>query len=446
MFIKELQNLIDDFTNDLLSSGHKSDGNGFKVALRTFTDFLVDRPYISYVSDINRRDIEEYVDYLWKVPYEAQSGAYRPSFVYRRLRGLSRFFDYLTIKEDELPENMIPQSGLILRSDFPSPNRRGVKHLPAWFDEYYHKRILEIPADARNIRFRTMMLFIYHTGARSLDVCTTELDALFEKNDRHWIRIFSNKMRREYEIPIVDELYDAINEYINVMGEKLQGQKLQKHPVTKQDAMFLFSYKGVPGMLKDSFSRKIKQFSEVVLEQAESGGYDVSSLRDLRITSHKFRHNISIKLTRMGADPMLVAEFLGHSDLSMAQAYIQEDMDYIDELFMELEEDELENEQPIIVKKAEILEAGDVVSKTNVGWCVHINGETPCGNDPYQCWNCEKLEPKKGEEYKAYLESQYQLHQKLYERNVELGFNRAEEAEKSVLNRIEVFLKRVDEE
>lgn len=440
MFLDEIRYLSTQYTDDLINSGHKSEGEVFKSALNTFVLFLSERPYISCINDITRQDIEEYIEYIWKVPYKAKN-AYRPSFVYRRLRALNHFFDYLTIREDELPINMIPQAGIILRSDFPSPNRRGIKHFPTWFDNYVREKILNIPDTKQSIRFKTMMLFIYHTGARSLDICTVEFDSVFEKNGNPWIRIFSNKMKREYEIPIVDELYDAIIEYKKVKNEEIKKHKKQRHPVTNKKVTFLFSYKGKPEILKASFSRKLKLFVENVIKQAETEGFDVLSLKSLDITSHKFRHNISIKLTRMGADPLLVAEFLGHSDLSMAQAYIQEDMEYIDKLFKELNDDDLIIDEPIIIDRKELLKAGDIVSKTNVGWCVHINGNTPCGNDPYQCWNCEHLQPKEGPEYADYLTSQHKLHTMLYERNIALGFESAKEAEATVIKRIEQFQK-----
>ena len=72
-------------------------------------------------------------------------------------------------------------------------------------------------------------------------------------------------------------------------------------------------------------SRRIKRFNECVVNKAKEKGYPVEQLEGIELTSHKFRHNVAIKLTRAGADPLLVAEFLGHNDLSMAQAYIQED-------------------------------------------------------------------------------------------------------------------------
>ena len=440
MYLDELKILIDSYTDDLKVMGHKAEGEGFRPCLYTFLDFLRERPYITSVSDICRGDMEDYIEYINEVPYETKKGGYRPSFVYRRLRALDHFLDHLTLIQEELPEEMIPRAGLLEYSDFPAPNKRGVKHFPEWFDKYIHQKILDLPKSIRTIKFRTMMLFIYHTGARSLDMCTVELNALHQRGDRYWVRIYSNKLKKEYEIPVVDELANAIEEYKEVKNKEIQKRVKQKHPTSGKKVIYLFTNNGTPECFKNSFGQKLKHFTEEVLLSAEAEGHDVSELRDMGLTSHKFRHNVGIKLVRMGADPLLVAEFLGHGDLSMAQAYIQEDWDYINSVCEEIETDEDSIIEPIIIKKSELMQTGDVVSKTTVGWCAHINGVTPCGEDPYKCWRCEKLEPKEGEEYYEYLKDQQEIHSELYNRNVELGFEAAAEAEREVLDRIEQFM------
>lgn len=438
MLSKELKPLAKQFTDELLQTGHASDSTSFSSCLDTFFDFLDIHPYITTVSDITRTDIEEYIQYVQAVPYTATNG-YRPSFVYRRLRALSHFFDYLIINEDELESEMIPKSGLLYRSDFPKPNRRGVKHLPTWFSDYVHTKILDIPKDKENIKFRTMMLFIYHTGARNYDICTTLLHAVHMKYNRPWIWIFSNKMRREYEIPITDELHEAIKEYKKILKDEIKNREKQKHPITKRKVTYLFTGNETPNSLKDCFSRTLKDFIEDVINQAESDGYDVTDIRNLHVTTHKFRHTVGINLTRMGADPLLVAEFLGHSDLSMAQAYIQEDKEYIEEVLDEIQIEGMDDYEPIILDKDELMKTNDVVSKSQIGWCIHIGGDTPCGANPYVCWQCEKLQPRDDLEYLQFLNQQEKIHQELYERNKLLGFDTALKEEEKVLARIREF-------
>lgn len=115
------------FTDDLKNTGHRSEGVSFESFLKTFLDFIDERPYITCVADITRDDIEEYISYIENVDY-VTTNPYRPSYVYRRLRALNHFFEYLVIAEDEMPKNMVPSPGLLYKTDFPSSNRRGVKH------------------------------------------------------------------------------------------------------------------------------------------------------------------------------------------------------------------------------------------------------------------------------------------------------------------------------
>lgn len=438
-FIDELEYYMDCFTGELKATGHKSEASSFQTALNTFLGFLEDKPYITCVADITRDDIEEYISYIENVDY-VTTNPYRPNYVYRRLRALNHFFEYLVIAEDEIPESMVPSPGLLYRTDFPQPNRRGVKHFPVWADKYIHQKILDIPADKENILFRTMMLFLFHTGARSLDVSTIETDTLHKKVKRDWVRIFANKKRREYDIPVVDELARAIRKYKRMMKDEIAEFEEQQQLVTNQPVTYLFAGNRDPEAFKDAFCRKLKDFTDQVLEDARNDGYDTTDLEELHITSHKFRHNVAIKLIRLGADPLMVAEFLGHSDLSMAQAYIQEDMDYINDLYQEFEEDERDEVEPIIVTREQLFDTTEVISKTTVGWCVSICGQSPCGDNAYQCWECGKLEPKEGEEYQEYLQEQLALHQNLLERNEALGFEYAAEKERMVLNRIREFM------
>lgn len=146
---------------------------------------------------------------------------------------------------------------------------------------------------------------------------------------------------------------------------------------------------------------------------------------------------------------MLVAEFLGHKDLTMAEAYIGEDEAYIDEVLQELSDEGILDGAritpgPEMWEKNQIMQHSGVVKKVETGWCTYINGESPCGENPYTCWKCEKLKPDSGEEYKIFLEEQRKIHIELMNRDEELGLDAAFAEERCVIKRIDEFLNEVN--
>lgn len=452
MIAKEIQPLIDEFIQMKIDRNQISDAQSFKVSLKTFLDFMKNKPYIKEIAQIDRKDIEEYREHLESIEYE-HNQAYRPSYIYRRMRALRKFFDYLIVIEEEIDNKFIPKAGLIKKSDFPAPNRRSSKHFPIWFDNLIIEQIRVIPEDFENIQFKTILMFFYYTGVRNYDLCTLEADCIMHKYDKPWVKIFANKVKRYYEIPLNNELYEMLLKYKKAYKDLLQEQQEQLHPTLKIKCKYIFSLSNTPTIYKDQNSRKIKAFNESIYNIAKQRGYPCEELEGLSLTTHKFRHNIGIKLTRMGADPLLVAEFLGHKNLSMAQAYIQENEGYISDILNNIEDDESleiqsldENGEILILEKSDLLAYNDVVSKATTGWCTHFNGNTMCDSNPYQCWLCENLKPdKENKQYLKYLYEQLEIHKELSDRNKKLGFIEAHNTEEKIIKRITIFIREVNE-
>ena len=452
MFPNNLEPFINDFIQMKRGRKQYSDAESFKVGLNRFIRYIISKPYIQSIKMIDRKDIEDYIEYLNNVNYRTCRGKYRNNFVYRNLRALNKFFEYLVAVNMETNSEFIPKANLIRREDFPSPNRRSIKHFPKWFDKLLLEEIENI-CDKKiySNKFKTILLLLYHTGMRIYDLCTLEQDCLIKKMNRNWIRIFSNKTKMYYEIPINDNLYDAIIKYKEVNKKNLEKIEYCKHPTTNKDIKFLFTPNYDAKTYRITLSRKIRKFNNNVVKIAEEKGYPIEELDGIELTSHKFRHNVAIKLTRAGADPLLVAEFLGHNNLSMAQAYIQEDQNEINEIMdklrengvLEIEGDECGDEILIIDKKS-IISSNEVVNKVITGWCTKFNGKSICDENPYKCWLCENLKPDyENEKYIDFLEKQLIIHKELRERNEELGFMQSIDIEQSIINKINIFIKEV---
>lgn len=452
MFPDSLEPYIEKFIQMKKSRMQDSEAQSFQVCLNRFKRYIKGKPYIQSIKMIERKDIEDYIEFLYNVKYNTRVIKNRNNFVYRNLRALNKFFEYLVVvAENDI--NFIPNPNLIMKSDFPSPNRREAKHFPKWFDNFLFQEIEKIPdKPILSNKFKTILLVLYYTGMRIYDLCTLEQNCLIKKLNRNWLRIFSNKTKRYYEIPIDDNLYNAILKYKEINKKNLENIKYCKQPTIMTDVKFLFTPKYNAKSYRRNMSRRIKRFNECVVNKAKEKGYPVEQLEGIELTSHKFRHNVAIKLTRAGADPLLVAEFLGHNDLSMAQAYIQEDKNEITEVMDELRESgvlEIQGEECgeeiLIIDKKSIMESKEVVNKVITGWCTNFNGKSLCDENPYKCWLCENLKPDyESDKYIEFLREQLSIHNDLRKRNEELEFFDAMNIEINIITKINKFISEVE--
>lgn len=248
MFAKATQGLIDDFILWKFQRNQDSEAEGFKSQLKRFVQYMtVHKEWITSVGDLTRKDIEDYITHLRNVEYDSLGQKpNRSSFVYRNLRALNKFLEYLTINEDAIDSHYLPRMDLICKADFPSPNQRGVKHFPVWLDKLILKEIKDLPEDTDGkLKFKTMAFIIYYVGARIKDVCTIEMDCIIKKLGYNWLRILSNKTKRYYEVPINSEVYKYLGQYI---GTRKNVMELE-HPTTRRLAKFLFVTRGKPDSL-----------------------------------------------------------------------------------------------------------------------------------------------------------------------------------------------------
>ena len=197
--------------------------------------------------------------------------------------------------------------------------------------------------------------------------------------------------------------------------------------------------------ISEGLRNKLRNFTNKIISDAKAQGVDTSFFEENRIHPHLFRHNAAKRLIRLGADPMLVAEFLGHKNLSMAQVYIEEEKGYVEEFLQTLNDGgvlEHLNFEPSqkMWKENLIFEHKDIIQKTETGWCTLVNHQTPCGENPYECWECDKLQPYMSKDYLGYLLKQLKIHMELLDRNIDMGFCEAENKERKVISRIKQFI------
>lgn len=455
----DIDRLIIDFLKNVELNYSKSQVGIYKKGIERFLNYIKHELKIEKINQLERRDIERYIEYLWNVEYKTYQKAYRPSFVYRQLSAVNKWFDFLTIHQSDYCLGDMPKSNLLTKADFPAPNRRSVKHYPKWFNDIFYYEVINRPIpdyinrnrNSYTQKFKTQLLLLYYTGIRISDIFTLNQDCIVNKYGTKWLVVYAGKVRREYEIPIVNELFRAIDEYKKEYLEEIEAAPIYTEPTSNKSYQLLFPISRSKKNSIYCLRNKVKTFCKSILKKAERLGIDrdeIQKVLDIGLSPHKFRHNAAIRLIRLGADPMLVAEFLGHKDLTMAQAYIGEDEAYIDDVMQELSDEGILDGAritpgPEMWEKNQIMQHSGVVKKVETGWCTYINGEAPCGENPYTCWKCENLKPGTGEEYKSFLEEQRKIHIDLMNRDKELGLDVAFIEEQYVIKRIDEFLSKV---
>lgn len=450
--------MVEDFIKNVELNYSKSQFRIYQKGIERFLNYIKYKVKIKNINQLERRDIEGYIDYLWNVEYRALQNQYRPSFVYRQLTAVSKFFEFITIHQSNYCPRDLPKPNLLVRSDFPASNRISVKHYPKWFNDIFYNEVTTRPIPkfknrrSYNRKFKTQLLLLFYTGIRIGDLCKLNKDCIVDKYGGKWLVVYASKVGREYEIPIVNELFLAIEEYKKEYLKEIEAAPEYKDQTSNRSYQLLFPASPSMRTCIDTLRKKVKAFCGRIIEIAKERGIsddEIKQVLDIGLSPHKFRHNAAIRLIRLGADPMLVAEFLGHKDLTMAQAYIGEDEAYIDEVMQELSDEGILDGAritpgPEMWEKNQIMLHSGVVKKVETGWCTYINGEAPCGENPYTCWKCEKLKPDSGEEYKSFLEEQRKIHIELMNRDEELGLDAAFAEEQFVIKRIDEFLNEVN--
>lgn len=396
----KINGLIEKFIEHKKKNNQNSDVISLKSQLKWFKKFLASKKFIEFVSEIRKKDLEEYQNFLEKTKYNNSiKNKNRDNFVYRNLKAVYKFFVYLRKNKDRFEKKDIPDKSLLKKSKkttqksvFSNLKRNISKRLPDWADDLIFKNIMDMEETCKDeIINKTIMLLFYYSGIRLMDVCTLTKDCLLKKYDKEWIRVFSNKTLREYEIP----LPDIVSNYIKKCIEINYGRP-HTHPKTGKKEEFLFWKKGK----FDTFRRKVYNlFLRVVSKtkyEAIKNGVKLNRVNSIKITPHSLRHNLAMKYAITGGDLLTIAKLLGHANLSMAQSYLEKDSRHIEDVFKDeshlylLFNDSSYDDLNIKKSAREILESDFESKKVPSGWCLYED-HPPCG-EYTDCKLCSEFE------------------------------------------------------
>lgn len=194
-------------------------------------------------------------------------------------------------------------------SSIPRPKEK--RRLPHFFrnealEEYC---CMNLPDDYSQMRDRLMVMLIYATGMRRMEVASLTMQMV--DLGRKLFKI-TGKGDKEREIPITPVLYEKILVYLQ--------KRNQEFASTEEDSFFLTD-KGAPLYLK-FVNDTVKK------ELAGLNGFEG------KISPHVLRHSFATHLLNNGADLNSIKEVLGHSSLAATQVYTHNSFGQLKKIYL----------------------------------------------------------------------------------------------------------------
>ncbi|MEJ2627194.1 MAG: site-specific integrase [bacterium] len=244
--------------------------------------------------DINAEIIRKFLDYLEK--QRNCSSRTRNA----RLTALKTFFYYLG---SEVPECLEISQKI---STIP------LKRIPHKTVDYLNAAELntildDIDINSHNgIRDKTLLLFMYNTGARAQEMVNIKLDDL--RLDKAGNVKIIGKGKKERVCPLWPETIKMIKAYITVRRPKeINENYLFLNNRGKQITRFGIRY-------------IVKKYVNIAVKKQPSLAYK-------KVSPHTFRHTTAMHLLKAGNELNMVRLWLGHANLSTTHMYIEINID-----------------------------------------------------------------------------------------------------------------------
>lgn len=276
-----------------------------KKIVNSFIDFLEnDKRVSSNTLQSYKRDIEQYMTYLddkdikslaktnqdvvgeyLKVLEEKGRSA---STISRNLASLRSFYRFTT-------KNRIINSDPTAELESPKIQRR----LPQILTSEQVELLLKQPNthDLKGMRDRAMLELLYATGIRVSELISLNVEDIDFENSQ----IRCNPTGRTRMIPVVKSAMEALDIYVKDARDNM---------IHSYDEIALFVNVSGTRITRQGFWKIIKFYKNQAKIEAD-------------ITPHTLRHSVAAHLLQDGADIRSIQEFLGHSDISSTQIYMQ---------------------------------------------------------------------------------------------------------------------------
>ena len=278
---------IDQFLEYLLVVKKQSDNTiiNYRVDLCEFLKFTNNN------IDINKDDVNNYLDYLYKTNVSKRT-------ISRKLSSLRNFYKYLVNK------NILDNNFFQLIK-----NPRLDSNLPKYVKEDDIDKLFAI-SDTRNEFGQRNLLIVrmlYSTGIRVSELVNIKLEDI-NISDRT-IRILG-KGNKERIVVFGNNTQETLNLYLN-KGRKILNKKNNNFLLLNKDG----------NRLSDRYVRKI--LDDIIFKASI----------DMHISPHMLRHTFATSMLNNGADLVSVKDLLGHESLNTTSIYTHVSDEMIKEVY-----------------------------------------------------------------------------------------------------------------
>jgi integrase/recombinase XerD len=276
-----------------------------KKVVKSFISFLENDKHVSQNTlQSYSRDIEQYMNFLEgkdvKTLVKANKDVINEylltlkdkgrsaSTISRNLASLRSFYKFTTknqmIKSDPTTELISPKIE---------------RRLPQILTIDEVKLLLEQPdtRDLKGLRDKAMLELLYATGIRVSELISLNIEDMDMKAES----IRCNPSGRVRNIPVCKSAINAVKDYL---------EKARENMIRKHDETALFVNVSGTRITRQGFWKIIKYYKNLAKINKD-------------ITPHTLRHSVAAHLLESGTDIRSIQEFLGHSDISSTQIYMQ---------------------------------------------------------------------------------------------------------------------------
>lgn len=244
---------------------------------------------------VERSDIQDFI-------LDMKQRGYSETSVARKVAASRSFYAFLSA-EGMVQNN--PTEGLT------SP--RVGKTLPKAISPNEVDELLEQPA-LRNTpeakRDRAMLELLYATGMRVTELVSLDIDNVNADERQPFVRCMG-KGAKERTIPIHDQAFDALREYLD------EGRPIMLR--AKDESALFLNRRG---------ERLTRQGFWLILK-----GYAKSANLSSEVTPHTLRHSFATHMLRGGMPLRNVQEMLGHANISTTQVYTHLTSEHVREVY-----------------------------------------------------------------------------------------------------------------
>ncbi len=258
---------------------------------RFFSWLAKTMPEVTSVSQLKRRHIEAFKEYLRWVPphprlHRPPGSTLSSATRYKALSALHHFLE--RIIEWQWPE--APDRPLMFDQDLPPLEQP----LPRFLEEVKAAQFLEAARNYPELFARVCGVTLMLTGLRKSEFLNLTTDCVVLIGDGHWLHVPLGKTHRDRFIPLHPEVKQLLNEWT------------AKHPPEKPYDFIFTRYGRRIGCGKVDLTVKH------IAEEAGIPG---------RVTPHRLRHTLATLAINRGMPLENIAAILGHRTLAMTLVY-----------------------------------------------------------------------------------------------------------------------------